>query len=431
MSMRIDTLNDKVKTRRQYEQWALDQPSKVKGILVPPSRAMTTVLGKRIHFINPKMAEQGAVEGICGAGAPNRQFPLGSVLLPLEGKNDQIKGEEAVIPIDCYKCMKLMYMNQFVDQGKEDQIPTRDFTPSDQQPDGHTWGIELSKEDLKRLLKEKKHIQYVLNKGELFVFYLKLRDPQGYRMRYHVKNKESQKFTSELIRLGLTVQTKKAPSEDAYKRRKEHVMIPQGRYGLFGGKHLVKTTVDGEEDAFLPENFLAQKYGYTVENADGSINLDWIESYFKSKKNKWKVGQPRRRTQQFEPDFRESFVVDILNLLNIGNYKDLDKKQEKRINLLLKQVNDTRKWLRRVPLKEFLKLKFKSSMGTKIYMEVEAERREEVNAFRRGTSETKKNPKPKPKQLTDKVLRSLDQMKSFDKLWREMEKSNVQNRRSS
>ena len=81
------------------------------------NNTLTTIRGKRRHLFDKRTGF-----GLCGAGEPNLQFPLGS------GIRGQGQGLETVT---CYKCLKLNYINDLEDI---QAIPTRDFQPTDLTP---------------------------------------------------------------------------------------------------------------------------------------------------------------------------------------------------------------------------------------------------------------------------------------------------------
>lgn len=75
------------------------------GPLILLEDAVRTHRGRRTHFLDE---ETGAA--LCGAGLPNREFPFGSVEY-LEDKYYK-KGKPKAVPLTCYRCLKLLYMDE-------------------------------------------------------------------------------------------------------------------------------------------------------------------------------------------------------------------------------------------------------------------------------------------------------------------------------
>lgn len=296
--MRLNTIKKKVKPLEELANVS-------SGKVVPVTEAMSTIRGSKIHLIDPRTASEVPI-ALCGAGGSTFQFPLGSSILA----EDAIPAvdRDKFIVVDCYKCIKLAYINQLRAGGIQD-APERNFTPSDQQPD----------------------------------------EPGSQKQRL-----------GEIL------------SPDAYERRRQHIMVPMGRYGRFGGQSEgVRESRGGgvtrERDA---DDYLEEVMGRVPEEGE----VDWVRDYFTQieQQGRWQVGEPERRTQQFEADPTQSYRLVAMNLLQLPGWDTLDSKTQAKVQALEDQLELFEEYLAALPPRQRQRVgaKLRSTTARKIFRAV-------------------------------------------------------------
>lgn len=440
--MKLNSLENRLLPIKDLE--ILREASKIKGKIFSPAQVMSTVMGKKVHLKLQINKTEFADYALCGAGLPNRLFPQGSSILLSEDIIKQATTQKKGMVVDCYKCLKLNYMNTV--NASAILIPTRNFDPSDQQPDKHTWGQKLTPSQEKKL--DPKDIKYVLQKNNVFVFYSKLRDQSGKykkgqdRFRSYVEKKEKDvgSYVKELVERGFTVKTQVSNAPSSYKRRREHVMIPFGRQGMFGAntpsfndpqskQNPSKPKDNGitENDGITAEEYLERKYGISEpkeswgfsEDDVGRMkengwnvedNFEWLDEYFSSPQNTWHVGPKRRRTQQTKatkgtPSYSTTELSNKkLSTWDYERFPEEGKKVkiEKQVEEIKNNLEAMRKALRDMPIKTFLLvLAPKSTLANSVWLEIREERANEISSYTQAILEMKaekKNKKKKPKK---------------------------------
>jgi hypothetical protein len=142
---------------------------KLGGPRYPIDFLMMTKRGKRIHYMDgdvdstSKESPKGIKDIVadkdqwyklsakCGAGRPNKEFPKGSAI-PLVAKlpknlSDTLNPAEIIelsegdIRVTCYKCLKVLYIQDIADKtdGNDNELElyTRDFFPTDTENNRH------------------------------------------------------------------------------------------------------------------------------------------------------------------------------------------------------------------------------------------------------------------------------------------------------
>ncbi len=439
------------------------------GKLFPSEEVMSTAPGKRVHLLNPKFEEDkrliqkyyteyseprelseeeyekkqrllsrimarypnflnvietiesaagGFVDltpfvpvvGICGAGKPSKTYPEGSGYMIAE---DDLR-DGSYVAVDCYKCLKLHYMNTM--EYEEQSIPERNFEPSNQKPSYSSFG-PLRKEDDFNLY-DPEDFLYINNVDNVFVFYMANQFDGKKRVRWHIKIPEDEdwetlvpQYKEYFQSLGINVHNRWYAPEETYERRTKegeegrHIMIPMGRYGIFGGDNKASTEK------------LSKEYQVPIEED----NLDWVDDYFKSSSNPWRVNEKsNRKTQQAKKKPKQrNFILELLSQDDlIGVYQDAYDRASEVREFILEASAEFARLLALVPIDVFVSLnpkakgrenKIISSARGKLWDLIARKRRGEINSYKQKLKAAKirKSQKSKMKEFIQNTKEKL------------------------
>lgn len=430
--MNTTQLENRIKTLDEIEDLRFKDPHAVKGRVIAPSQSMTTVLGKKVHLRAPNSTGD-AVFAICGAGLPNNRFPTGSAVV-LRNAQDERNGEPLGIVVDCYKCMKLMYINDMKSQGQSP--PVREFTPSDQQPGPSSWGETVDFDALPSYCWA--DVKYALQRGNLFIFFSKFRVRKK-RMRRHIMATDDQisKVIDILREFNISIKQKAPIDFEEYKRRQQHIMIPMGRYGIMGSNTVSQgIEIDGEYDEVSPENYLRAVFPQFEDEEEMQDDLSWVQEYFNATENKWKVGaNERRRTQQENKSnqpFKVATVQQLLQRMGFDPFANLPAKEQRKLNLLANKIIDFQEIVDSLSVESLYMLTKdppKSTAARVLIRQAIRDRKEEYDLYLESLVQTRRRKNSKKQPI--RVLPMLDRLSSLDTLFVRLEKDNVRSRRQS
>jgi hypothetical protein len=430
--MNSDQLENRIKTLDELEDMKFNDPHGLKGRVIEPSQSMGTVLGRKVH-VKSSNSTSDVVFGLCGAGLPNRKFPSGSAVV-LRDPKDERNGEPLGIIVDCYKCMKLMYINEMKAQDKT--IPVREFTPSNQQPGPSSWGETVEFDALPDYCWA--DVKYALQRGNLFILFSKFKIRKK-RIRRHIMATDAQvpKIIEILREFNISIKQKAPIDFEEYKRRQQHIMIPMGRYGILGSNTVSQAIeIDGEYDEVSPENYLREVFPQFDDLEEMEYDLSWVEEYFNATQNKWKVGaNERRRTQQKKKSkdkFEVTTVEQLLRQMGFDPFADLPVKEERRLNLLKDKIQIFKDILGSLDIKSlYLMAKDppRSTSARTMLAQAIRDRKEEYDLYLE--SLVVKRRRKNSSKHTLRVLPMLDRLSSLDTLFVRLEKNNVKSGRQS
>ena len=389
--MRKDQLQGRCVPQDQLMRRLVTATGSVRGPITPASEIMSTVRGKCIHIKRVQREEDGLdapIIGLCGAGEPNVEFPTGSGVQPEKffQINRTYRGLETITTetelfaiVDCYKCIKLKYINQMREE--ELDIPTREFVCSDIKPTYESYGDEITLKEMNRIdfttVSSIKSIQnifviYFKTSEELILGrtkkykkkYGKAKPPQKKRVHIKVKDtpQEIEKTKKFFIDKGFGVRDQPPAREHSYDRRYDeaprHVMIPGGRFGILGA---------GQESDVEKMDKIGEKTNSDFEVSE--VGLEWVADYFDPKNNPWQVGTTPslidgqiRRTQQDKAKVKaekkkkktlEPFTVVAFNIMQVYSNDQLAADMEQDYNNLLRILKEYESLLLKIPIETF------------------------------------------------------------------------------
>ena len=384
----------------------------INGRWFPIREVMGTFPGKRTHLradidinddnlVKPKASLFRTLESskksprdlippiaICGAGRPSKSYPTGSGFSAVNSVfvRDTKKLDGAITLVDCYKCLKIDYMNTLYEQ--EVDAPYRTFTPSDQVPTYSSYGSKRTIDFLNRF--SSSDISFVLQKGTIFIVFLKEEDATGKKIRFHfeVSQGEESEYRNDFLANGVSVKEEAPTNPESYQRRDGHVMIPMGRFGAFGSND----TVAAEK---LGERYLDDK------NAISSEDVRWVENYFESDQNPWRANEKikDRRTQQEPMSQKPKAPNYLLTFEDLADYpllqEALDRATDDAI-FILEGMQEFLDLLKILPIQTFYNMdpSFKSKNATSqsyalkgIYEAVKRDRMAEYEKYARSLNE--------------------------------------------
>jgi LysM repeat protein len=438
----------------------------LKGVAVPPTEALVTVKGHKVHFRQQETytVEKGdspesiseklnipvkelkrwnridqrrsptlvvgeklsitppiSIFGVCGAGSPNQEFPVGSVTFFDQGNYDPATGDPQFVVVTCYKCLKIRYMNLYKKEGIAGKIPERTFTPTDKRPTPTGQNVGLSK-IIDRLKSAPKSVRRIELRQDTIIVFLRTKS-EGKRDRIYatnIKPAQMKGLPSFIEKKNIPFRTVQMADPSIYNRRKEHVMIPFGRYGAFGGNNKAfgkkgeeKTTADivmGTTYRITENQFFTKK---------GDISVKWVQNYFQRNQakltKKWEVGPKEARTQQYAPDPTQQFLLSAINLLQLQGYTQLSAKDAVRAQKLVALMVEFGEYLYTLPISQVRALMFKSYNANAI---------KRIVVQRKQGEGKRSNPK-------ERVPHLLEKMHKFDTMLSELEGADAQSGRSS